>query len=318
MTPRQLRAFAAVVRLGSVKKAAAELAVSEAAVSLHVGELRKEFDDQLFTRTGSGLAFTPGGLRLASRSAEMLGLQDRIRHEVTQARQGRRLLRLAASSLFAEYAAPGVIPLFAGRANDLDVELNASGSEHFVELLESRSVDVAIGPAPSALPGHLVRTPFLNYRVAMVVGPDHALAGTTPRPNQLREQTWFLGPSATGAEGAVPAMLRRLEVPEDRQRIFQSHAAALEETKRHTGVALAVSFSVAGDLAHGSLVELRGPGLRFEGVWTAVTLPWHTVPAAAAEFTRFLTTPRATQAMLRGAGVQLSRFRPAVHVTLWT
>jgi carbon-monoxide dehydrogenase large subunit len=42
MTPTQLRAFAAVVRLGSVKAAAAELDVTEAAVSLHVGQLRKE------------------------------------------------------------------------------------------------------------------------------------------------------------------------------------------------------------------------------------------------------------------------------------
>ena len=75
MTPTQLRAFSTVVRLGSVKEAAAELGVSEAAVSLHCGQLRKEFSDQLFTRTGSGLAFTPGGLRLASRAMEMLGLQ---------------------------------------------------------------------------------------------------------------------------------------------------------------------------------------------------------------------------------------------------
>ncbi|HET7276682.1 MAG TPA: LysR family transcriptional regulator, partial [Dermatophilaceae bacterium] len=40
MTPTQLRAFACVVRLGSVKAAAKELAVSEAAVSMHVAQLR--------------------------------------------------------------------------------------------------------------------------------------------------------------------------------------------------------------------------------------------------------------------------------------
>ena len=73
MTPTQLRAFVAVVRLGSVKGAAADLEVSEAAVSLHVGQLRKELGDKLFLRTGAGLAFTPGGLRLASRAADGLG-----------------------------------------------------------------------------------------------------------------------------------------------------------------------------------------------------------------------------------------------------
>ncbi len=42
MTPTQLRAFAAVVQLGSVKQAAADLNVFEAAVSLHVGQLRRD------------------------------------------------------------------------------------------------------------------------------------------------------------------------------------------------------------------------------------------------------------------------------------
>ena len=83
MTPTQLRAYAAVVRHGSVKRAAAELDVSESAVSLHIGQLRKELGDQLFTRTAAGLAFTPGGLRLASRAAELLGLQDRTVLEVS-------------------------------------------------------------------------------------------------------------------------------------------------------------------------------------------------------------------------------------------
>ena len=59
MTPTQLRAYVAVVRLGSVKQAAAQLEVSESAVSLLIGQLRKEFGDQLFSRTAVGLAFTP-------------------------------------------------------------------------------------------------------------------------------------------------------------------------------------------------------------------------------------------------------------------
>ena len=124
MTPTQLRAFATVVRLGSVKAAAADIGVTEAAVSLHVGQLRKELGDQLFNRTASGLAFTPGGLRLASRAVEMLGLQDRTVLEVREAGAGRRMLRLGTSALFAEYAAPGLISLFAERAKDLDVELS--------------------------------------------------------------------------------------------------------------------------------------------------------------------------------------------------
>ncbi len=88
MTPAQLRAYSAVVRLGSVRAAAAELGLSDAGVSMHVAALRKELDDPLFTRTGAGLAFTPGGLRLASRAVEILGLQQQTAIEVTEAAHG--------------------------------------------------------------------------------------------------------------------------------------------------------------------------------------------------------------------------------------
>jgi LysR family transcriptional regulator, low CO2-responsive transcriptional regulator len=315
VTPAQLRAYVAVVRNGSVKRAAAELHVSEAAVSLHAGQLRKELGDQLFTRTASGLAFTPGGLRLASRAAEMLNLQERTIIEVSQAARGQRLLRVAASSLFAEYAAPGLIELFAGRAADLEVELSVHDSRKFGTLLHALAVDVAFGPQPASLDPSLAIRPVLNYTMIVVAAPSHPLARPHISVRQLRDQTWLLGPSAV-TDGVTATALRRISVPEKRQRIFQSHAAALEEAMRGHGVAWAVSFAVAQDLANGRLVRIGGPGLQFGGVWNTLTLEGNASPTAG-ELVRFITTPRATRAMTQGPGVRVGRFRPAIHITLW-
>ena len=49
-----------------------------------------------------------------------------------------------------------------------------------------------------------------------------------------------------------------------------------------------------------------------------LTLADRAAPPVAAELARFVTTPRATQAMLRGPGVTAGRFRPSIHVTLWS
>jgi DNA-binding transcriptional LysR family regulator len=318
VTPTQLRAYAAVARLGSVKQAAADLEVSEAAVSLHVGQLRRELGDKLFVRTSSGLAFTPGGLRLASRATEMLSLQDRTIIEVRQAGGGRRLLRVAASPLFAEHAAPGLLDLFADRANDLDVELSSHDPRQFESLLLSRSVDAAIGPCPTRLDPAIASTHFLNYQMVAVAAADHPLTRVQPGVAALREQTWLLGPSAAYDTGAIPDILRRIGVPEDRQRIFQSQAAAVDEAKRGKGLALAVSFAISADLVNGDLARVQSPVLQGLGAWSILTLAGHHAPPEASELTRFVTTPRATQAMLRGAGVTVGRFRPAIHVTLWS
>lgn len=319
MTPAQLRAYSAVVRLGSVRAAAAELGVSDAGISMHVAALRKELDDPLFTRTNSGLAFTPGGLRLASRAVEILGLQQQTAIEVTEAAHGRRLLRIAASSAFAEHAAPGLIELFSSRADDLSVELSVHPMSRFRELICSRAVDIAIGPASSIVSDEttFVR-PFLKYQVIAVVGPKSPLAVGFPKPSSLRSQQWMLGPSAGGVDGEIAAMLRALEIPESQQRIFQSDAAALEEVQRVGGVSLAIGFAVAKDLAAGRLVHVKGPGLDRSGQWCAATLAPAARQPAVSELVRFITTPRCTQAMIRGSGVGVTRFRPKVHVTLWS
>ena len=66
MTLAQLQSFVLVARLGSVKAAAAELEVTEPAVSVAVAALRRELGDELFVRNGRGIALTPGGRRLAA------------------------------------------------------------------------------------------------------------------------------------------------------------------------------------------------------------------------------------------------------------
>ncbi len=318
MTPSRLRAFLEVVRSGSVKAAAQNLGVTESAVSLHVAHLREELDDRLFTRTASGLAFTPGGLRLASRAAEILGLQSQTVREVSQAARGQRLLRLGAASLFAEHAAPGLIDLFAGRADDLQVELSVHPPSQLPRLLTARAIDVAIGPAPRQTPPQFLSTSFLQYQLVIVASAAHPLAGRTATAALLRRQTWLLGPSSVGPENPAATLLSQVAVPEDRQRIFQSDAAALEEAERSHGVAPALRYAVAKDLARGRLALIDGPGLAVSGQWSAMTLQTPDPPSAVAELLRFITTPRATQAMIRGAGVRIGRFRPAVHITLWS
>lgn len=318
MTPTQLRTFAAIARHGSSRRAAAELAVSEAAVSGHVSALRKELGDDLFTKTGSGISFTPGGLRLASRAVEMLGLQDQTVHEVRAAGEGQRVLRIAVSSLFGEAAAPGLIELFSTRADDLQVEMSVAAPDEFPRLLAGRAVDVAIGPSSQRNPETIRSKEFLRYQVVAVVGPSHPLATRRPARRELSEQIWLLGPSAVDATSVASRMLSRFDVPEAHQRIFQNHSAALAEAAAGQGVALCASNTVTQELAEGRLVRVDASGLAGDGTWAVSWLRHGETSQLINELVRFVSTPRAIQAMLTGSGTNIARFRPRVHVTLWS
>ncbi len=318
VTPTQLRAFAGVARLGSVKAAAAELDVTEAAVSMHVRSLRNELDDPLFSRSGSGISFTPGGLRLATRAVELLGLQEQTRREVRSAAGGKRVLRVAASSLFTEFAAAGLIELFSKRADDLEVELSEVAASRLSSLLETMGADIAIGPDTIHVPANITRTPFLRYEMITVCGPKHRFAGRAPRPPELAAERWMLGPSVVDDDAVAPRIVENVGVPEKNMRIYQSHAAAMEEVRMGAGLGLALGFRVADEIAKGQLHRINGPGLAGYGTWEAYSLSGDRIGSAARELRNFMTTPRASKAMIAGSGVGISHFRPSVHITLWS
>ncbi len=318
MTPAQLKTFAAIARNGSSRSAAGELGVSEAAVSAHVAALRKDLGDDLFHRTGSGLSFTPGGLRLAARAVEMLGLQDQTLREVRAAGDGQRVLRVAVSSLFGEVSAPGLIELFASRADDLAVEMSDCVPDQFPRLLTSRAVDVAIGPAAKSTAENIRATEFLRYQLFVVAGATHPLVGHKVRPATMAAQTWLLGPSAVDSTSGASRMLRHYRVPESNQRIYPNHAAALNDARSGLGLALCPAHSSAAELADRQLVRVDAPGSLVDGTWATYTLRHGGENQLASEMVRFVSTPRAVQAMLTGSGANIARFKPRVHVTLWS
>ena len=303
------------------------MSVSEAAVSGHVSALRKELGDELFVRTGSGISFTPGGLRLASRAVEMLGLQDQTRHEVRAAAGGQRVLRLGVSSLFGEYAAPGLIDRFSRRAADIGVEMSVSPPREVARLLSSRAIDAAIGPvgpSGSAVPTgpgserSIRLTEFLRYQLVAVVGARHPLVGSRVSRTKMARFDWFLGPSAMDPASAAARLVAHCAVPEQRQRIFQNHAAALSEARSGRGIALCAAHRLSEEVTDGGLVRLDGAATMVDGTWATSTLQPPESGSLADEFVRFVATPRAIQAMVSGTGADVGRFRPRVHVTLWS
>ena len=295
-----------------MRAAADELGVTEAAVSGSVGSLRKELEDALFHPSCNGLVFTPGGLRLAQRAVEMLGLQEQTRREVHDAHGGRRVLRIAATSLFAEYAAPGLIELFSQRADDLEVELLVESTTRFPDLLMSHGVDVAIGPKASGqAPFGITSSEFLRYEVVAVIAPNLQY-------ERLDELTWSLGPSAVEPLGVSQFILERVGVRESMQRIYTNHAAAVSEARNGNGVALVPRFAIGDAITTGALEVLDRPDCRASGTWSAMVLPTDRSTQVARELQRFVSTPRATQAMLSGSGTGIGRFKPQVHITLWS
>jgi DNA-binding transcriptional LysR family regulator len=319
VTLAQLQSFVLVARLGSVKAAAAQLEVTEPAISVAVAALRRELGDELFVRQGRGIALTPGGRRFAALAAEILGLAEYARRSVHDAPGQARRIQVAATPVVAEHVGP-LVHAFAARDDAVEVVVEAVAGVSFSELLEQRRVDIAFGPHPGAeKPGTVATVPFLRCRLVVVASPHHPLAARrTIPPAELAGERWLIGPpDLDRTEGAGLFFERnRLEPAETMS--FTSHAAAVGAAAAGEGVALTLLHSVVNELRHRSLVRLDVAGTPLTELWHASTLGLDRALPGALALQRFATTPEATQAMATGRVGQTSgRSRPTVPVTLW-
>jgi len=313
MTFTQLRAFALVAELGSLRAAAQALGVSEPAVSAAVASLRSDLGDPLFRRTGTGIALTPGGRALATRARELVRLADRTRREVaTAASTGR--LRVLATAACAEHVAEAVVTAFARRAPRAPVDLAVGTTECAATALGEDLADVVLGPRPDGSPGQPVESvPFLRFQRVVVVRPDHPLARRTwLRPEDLATARWLAGPGAFGPGSAEERWAGRPAVVEE----HDSEAAALDAVRTGGGLMLALGHAVRDDVRRGALVRLPVDGTPLTGMW------WATVPGdgratnAARALQRFLTTPDASTALLSRPARRTAA--PTVRVELWS
>jgi DNA-binding transcriptional LysR family regulator len=320
MTLTQLGAFVLVARLGSVKAAARSLGVSEPAVSSALAALRQQFGDNLVERTATGMELTPGGRRLVPIASQMVGLAVEAEAAIRQARRAPETLRVVATSEVAESVAPALIAAFTAKSKAVDVSIGLCSTGDMAAVLQERLADVAIGPALSSdgFP-RLECSPLFRFRLIFVAGPDHHLTDASSiDPRSLAHETWLVGPDASDERSPVRGLLDRLQVPEERTRMFPSRAAALTAAEQHQGIAPAVAHVVLDDPERKGLVALAVRGTPIELLWHITSLAPDRRSAAAAAFHRFVGTPAATHAMhapLRG--VPPSQFRPPVYVTIW-
>jgi DNA-binding transcriptional LysR family regulator len=319
MTLAQLQSFVLVARLGSVKAAAAQLEVTEPAVSVAVAALRRELGDELFVRNGRGIALTPGGRRLAALASEILGLAEQARRSVHDSPGQPRAIQIAATDIVSEHIGP-LIDAYAARDPELEVAIEAVRGTSFADLLEHRRADIALGPHPGRERATTIASvPFLRCRLIIAAAPGHRLAREREiSPAALEGERWLVGPPQLDPTTTTGLYFARNGLDPPRVAAYTSHAAAIAAAGAGEGIILTLAHSVLVELRRRALVRLDVRGTPIVELWHASTLGLGRALPAALALQRFATTPEATQAMSAGrAGTTSTRVRPAVHVTLW-
>lgn len=170
------RTFVAIADAGQFREAAAELAITQQAVSKRIAALERGLGVRLFMRTARGAELTIDGRAFLPHARELLRVAERA---VASVRTGSRPLRVdvlasrgAASGLMRDFhrAYPGI---------ELDV-IWLLDIETAVAAIRSGAIDAsfrAIGVPGRPLPEDVESVRVLDEPLQLLTGPAHALAG---------------------------------------------------------------------------------------------------------------------------------------------
>ena len=177
MTPRQLRYFVAIAKAGSISQAALELHIAQPSLSQHMASLEEELGVGLFKRHARGVSLTPAGQRLFDRASAILRQLDHLPDEVAAVTGlPRGEVRLAVDCSIAAVVIAPLYRAIEARYPDVRVSVMSGLSHQMRQLVESRSVDLALMPNAFELPS-LVSEPVYEEHFCLFGTPGCWPAG---------------------------------------------------------------------------------------------------------------------------------------------
>jgi DNA-binding transcriptional LysR family regulator len=177
----QLEYVAAVARLGSFRRAAAELHISQPALSGSVRSLERELGVDLLDRGRHGARMSDSGRELFPHILTLLDAFDRLKHAADEQHRSVRLVRLGTvNSATAPLLAPA-IRQFRQRHPQTQVEVIAAQQTEIHRGVLEGSLDLGLVNFLDGddMPPDLESTPLLRGRPVVVLRTDSPLAQLT-------------------------------------------------------------------------------------------------------------------------------------------
>lgn len=175
VTAQQIRVFEAVARLRSYTKAAAELHLTQPAVSIQVKRLEENNEVKLIEVVGKKLFLTPSGERMFAGCQRILDeLQELNAHFKSEQNRVDGELKIAIVTP-AKYFMPYILKAFLNRYPDVKPMITVINRRRILDELKENQYDLSImGRVPENL--KMDSFPFFQNELVVAAPPKHHLS----------------------------------------------------------------------------------------------------------------------------------------------
>ncbi|MEW5792352.1 MAG: LysR family transcriptional regulator [Pseudomonadota bacterium] len=288
LTFRQLKVFEAVARHLSYTRAAAELHLTQPAVSMQIKQLEETVGLPLFEQLGKKVYLTEAGKEFYhySRSiAQQLSEVRQVLDELKGIQRGRLKISVATT---AQYFAPRLLRTFAQRFQNVAVSMDVTNREALLRQLEHNEVDMAImGQPPEGLDA--VAEPFLQNPLVVIAPPDHPLAGTHSIPlATLIEEPFIVREQGSGTRSATERFFAKQGLHLSADMEMSSHEAVKQAVQAGLGLGIVSTHTINLELEAKRLVILDVQSLPIQRHWYLVHREGKRLSAVAQAFKDFV------------------------------
>ena len=292
MTLRQLELLRSVLVRGTLSGAAAELGLTQPAVSMQMKALANEIGVPLFDARGRRLEPTPAGRILAAYAERILRLvadaQTAAKLESVEA----AVVRVAASSTPGVNLIPGRVAAYRRRRPKTVVRFEVLNSE----VVESR---VAAGEADfGVVGGHRTRASLVAERwcddeLVLIVPPEHRLARRRRvDAAELSGETLLARESGSATRATIESAFLQVGAPIPSTQVLGDTEAIKRSVAAGLGVGIVSRFSVEAEVRTGVLALIRLSGLELRRPLQLLWDPQRELSPAALDFLEFLKRGR--------------------------
>ncbi|MBM3346494.1 MAG: LysR family transcriptional regulator, partial [Betaproteobacteria bacterium] len=270
LTLRQIVAFEAIARTGSVTRACAELSASQSALSASLRDLEDVLGVALFDRRGKRLILNDAGRRLQPRATSLLR-QLREFESASADSTLRGSLVVGGSTTIGTYLLPGICGRFIAAHPEVRIELVVDSAAAVMDSVQGMSLDVGFIEAACSRPA-LQSEPWGGDSLVLFTAPDHPLAdGRVHSIHDVGEAVWFLQPTGAMTRALVTTAVLQYLSAIPIGLVSQNLEALKRAVRASRAIGCLSRLAVQKELDAGVLRELRVKELAFVRKFCIIT-----------------------------------------------
>lgn len=285
---RQLQVFESVARHLNHSRAAAELYLSQPAVSMQIKQAEAAVGLPLFEQAGKKLYLTEAGREMLHYSRSILQLVNEMESvfgEMKGLERGRLNISVVST---ANYFMPQLLAKFIQAHPKIQVSLSVANRDAVIKHLTDNIADLAImGQPPEG--ADMLAEAFMENPLVVIAAPTHPLVHSKKiQPEQLASETFLLRERGSGTRGVVERFFASHQLPLPTHMEMDTNESIKQSVQAGMGVGIISRHGIELELETRRLVMLDVEHFPIVRHWYIVHRKDKRPSMAAQEFERFL------------------------------